>query len=125
MLSRAKRYDVIEKNYASSEYVKGVPAKAKDTPIMDLDDTLKALKCLKKEENIRAVTAIMIGIYMGRRRGEVAGLMWTDIDLEEGEMTVERSVTLTCCWKRGCGESTKDQILSKNICHAINAHSTA
>ncbi|NLL56351.1 MAG: site-specific integrase [Clostridiales bacterium] len=33
----------------------------------------------------------MIGIYMGRKRGEVAGLKWTDIDLENGEMTVERS----------------------------------
>jgi integrase len=91
MLSMAKRYDVIEKNYASSEYVKGVSAMSKETPIMDLDDTLKALECLKKDEDIRAVTAVLIGIYMGRRRGEVAGLMWTDIDLDNGEMTVERS----------------------------------
>jgi integrase len=64
---------------------------SKETPIMDLDDTLKALECLKKDEDIRAVTAVLIGIYMGRRRGEVAGLMWTDIDLDNGEMTVERS----------------------------------
>ena len=93
MLSLAKRFEITEKNYASAEYVKGIVAVPNEKEIMDLDDALDTLECLQDEENIRAATAVMIGIYMGRRRGEVAGLQWTDIELKSGIMDVKRSRT--------------------------------
>ncbi|HEY8390089.1 MAG TPA: site-specific integrase [Clostridia bacterium] len=93
MLSLAKRFEILDKNYASAEYVKGIQGIPKEKEIMDLDDTLDTLECIEKEKDLRAVTAVMIGIYMGRRRGEVAGLQWSDLDLENGIMDVKRSRT--------------------------------
>lgn len=94
MMSTAKRFQIIDKNYATSEYVKGIEGVPKESVIMNLDEALDALEYLEKEQNIKAATAIMIGIYMGRRLGEVAGLKWTDIDLENGDMDIKRSRTI-------------------------------
>lgn len=40
----------------------------------------------------RAQTAAMIMMYAGLRRGELIPLLWTDIDLEAGTITVSKSV---------------------------------
>ena len=45
-----------------------------------------------KEENPRWRIAMQIVLYMGLRRGEVAGLEWKDIDFENKTMKIARSV---------------------------------
>ncbi len=42
----------------------------------------------------RAQTAAMIMMYAGLRRGELIPLLWTDIDLKEGTITVNKSVEM-------------------------------
>ena len=55
------------------------------------DDYEKLIAYLKKK-NVSAVLPIQIAYYAGLRIGEVCGLTWPDINLEEQYLTVKRSV---------------------------------
>ena len=55
------------------------------------DDYEKLIAYLKKK-NVSAVLPIQIAYYAGLRIGEVCGLTWQDINLEEQYLTVKRSV---------------------------------
>ena len=55
------------------------------------DDYEKLIAYLEKK-NISAVLPIQIAYYAGLRIGEVCGLTWQDINLEEQYLTVKRSV---------------------------------
>lgn len=46
---------------------------------------------LQNEPNIKTKTALMIVLFMGIRRGELAGLEWKDIDFEKCTMKLSRS----------------------------------
>lgn len=53
---------------------------------------------------MRCKTAALIPLLTGIRRGELCGLEWSNIDLEEGTITIERSVTTV----KGVGLVEKD-----------------
>ena len=55
------------------------------------DDYEKLIAYLEKK-NVSAVLPIQIAYYAGLRIGEVCGLTWQDINLEEQYLTVKRSV---------------------------------
>lgn len=55
------------------------------------NDYEKLIACLEKK-NVSAVLPIQIAYYAGLRIGEVDGLTWQDINLEEQYLTVKRSV---------------------------------
>ena len=55
------------------------------------DDYEKLIAYLKKK-NVSAVLPIQIAYYAGLRIGEVCGLTWQDINLEEQYLTVKRSI---------------------------------
>ena len=55
------------------------------------EDYEKLIAYLKKK-NVSAVLPIQIAYYAGLRIGEVCGLTWQDINLEEQYLTVKRSV---------------------------------
>lgn len=43
--------------------------------------------------DVRCKTADLILLLTGIRRGELCGLEWSNIDLDEGTITIERSAT--------------------------------
>lgn len=55
-------------------------------------DELKIfLKAMKELDNITNYTLTLLLAYTGLRKGEAFGLKWSDIDLEEKKLTVERT----------------------------------
>lgn len=91
ILSMAKRQQLIEHNYASSEYVSLVKEERKDIHYLDDIQAKTLLTGLRLEEDIRIKTSLMMLIFTGFRRGELCGLEWQDVNLEEETITIERS----------------------------------
>lgn len=91
ILSTAKRQRLVEHNFASSDYI--IPIKGIKNEVRILNDKeAKVLAvALQEENNMRMKTALMIILFMGIRRGELAGLEWKDIDFEACSMKISRS----------------------------------
>ena len=62
-----------------------------DTPILSHEDYERLIAYLEKK-NPPAILPIQIAYYAGLRIGEVCGLTWQDINLEEQYLTVRRSI---------------------------------
>lgn len=56
--------------------------------------SVKMIACLDKEE-LKFKTAVYIAILTGRRRGEILGLEWKDIDFDKNEISIERTSVYT------------------------------
>jgi len=92
MLRDAMQWDMLVKNVAAN----ASPPKSKQEP----DKKIKAwspqeLKAfIAATKNDRLGPAWLLFCTTGLRRGEVAGLKWGDIDLKEGKLKVERTMTV-------------------------------
>lgn len=104
MLASAKRQRLIDHNYASSEYILPISGSKKDIEILSDEEAKIFKEELDKEENPRWKISMYILLFMGLRRGELAGLEWKDIDFEKKTMSIERS----CYDVTGYGLITKD-----------------
>lgn len=51
--------------------------------------TSKQIETVKKLTEVKEIAAIL---YTGMRRGEVCGLMWSDVDFENGTISINRSI---------------------------------
>ena len=60
---------------------------------MDDEDAKKFYKAADEYSDIRYKTAMLTLLLTGMRRGELCGLEWSDIDLENGTITIARSLT--------------------------------
>ena len=104
ILAVAKKQRLIQDNWASADYI-DFPKKPKtQIEFLDDEDAKKLYAALQKTDNIKAKTAIMTLLLTGLRRGELCGLEWDDINLEQGTLTVARSVTTV----KGFGKVEKD-----------------
>ena len=77
--------------------VSGVAAKEKEALAPDEEQQL--LDTLKSDPNSGAQNCYLfclLGLKTGLRRGELCGLMWSDINFERVELTV----THNCIWER-------------------------
>lgn len=63
-----------------------------DTSVITHEQYLQMTEYLRSR-NIPSLLAFQIGYYTGLRIGEVCGLTWQDIDLENQYLTVRRSIT--------------------------------
>ena len=59
-----------------------------------LDDVRRVLADLEKR-NPELACLVFVATTTGRRRGELCGLRWTDLDLVDGTLTVNRAITET------------------------------
>ena len=55
-------------------------------------DDMESLICtLNKWKNERAVLIVKFALYSGKRRGEILGLRWADVDLENNRLTLQKT----------------------------------
>lgn len=103
----AERYDLIDQNPMKKVSVPTVPSKK-----IDFLDEHEARKFLEELETapIRWRAAMTTLLLTGLRRGEAAGLRWSDIDFDHGILHVERNVTYTA--KNGLEVSTPKTVNS-------------
>lgn len=106
VLQRAFRYAVVPKNLITFNPMQYVVLKRKSEEVdLFADDTqadmtakpidhnqYKILMDYLEQKNNPAILPIQIAYFTGLRLGEVCGLTWQDINLEEQHLTVRRSV---------------------------------
>lgn len=91
VLASAKRLRLVEHNYASNDYIEPIRGYKEEIRILNDKEAKELMKALEEEPNIRWKTVLIVVLLMGLRRGEVCGLEWPDIDLENKTMTIARS----------------------------------
>jgi len=85
------------------KYIPGSPAeplsKRKPKPDGDEETTIledgQARQLLEAARETEMFLPVLIGLHTGARRNEILGLTWRDIDLDAGEMRIERSIFQT------------------------------
>ena len=86
----AEKHCLIEKN--PMRFVRSVKADRKEVDFLSKDEARKFMSCLNEDATLYWKTAMNLLIRTGLRRGELAGLKWSDINAEEGTLTVARDV---------------------------------
>lgn len=104
ILAVAKKNRLVEDNYASADYIKFPKRPTKKIEYMNDEDAKRFFKFILEYAEIRYKTAMLLFLLTGFRRGEVAGLEWKDIDFDNNEITINRSVTTV----KGYGMIEKD-----------------
>ncbi len=104
ILAQAKKQRLITDNWASADYI-NFPKKPKQKIDFMTDEVAKQFfATVQEEKDLRIKTAMTILLLTGIRRGELCGLEWQDIDLENKTLTVRQSVVDL----KGFGKITKD-----------------
>ena len=93
VLATAKKQRLIADNYASTDYISFPKRPPREIDYMDDEDAKKFYKAANEYSDIRYKTAMLTLLLTGMRRGELCGLEWSDIDLENGTITIARSLT--------------------------------
>jgi integrase len=89
-LAHAASVEIVPRNVA--KLVRAPKLEKKKPVILEAGQIAEALAKLKGL-SIYPIAAIALGT--GARRGEIAGLQWTDIDLDLGTIRIERSIEQT------------------------------
>ncbi len=92
ILADAKRQRLVEHNFASRDYIAPIKGYKKEVKILNDKEAKILANYLHTEPNPRWKIALLTVLFMGLRRGELAGLEWKDIDYENKTMTIARSV---------------------------------
>jgi len=93
VLSLAKKNRLVADNYATADYI-DFPKKPKSKIVcMDDEQARRYYQTLMTFPDLKIRTAMLVFLLTGFRRGEVAGLEWSDIDFERNTISVNRSVT--------------------------------
>ena len=89
ILTTAVQWQVIPSN--PCQRVKPPKVKQKEAQALDEKEVSELLQCLENEP-LKYKTAIMMLLYTGMRRGELCGLNWSDIDLENGIVNIDKAI---------------------------------
>ncbi|MBP3431258.1 MAG: site-specific integrase [Clostridia bacterium] len=92
ILADAKRQRLVEHNFASRDYIAPIQGYKKEVKILNDKEAKILANYLHTEPNPRWKIALLTVLFMGLRRGELAGLEWKDIDYFNKTMTIARSV---------------------------------
>ncbi|MEJ9255743.1 site-specific integrase [Bacillus wiedmannii] len=92
IFKRAHEWQLIRRNPA--EKIKKLKDDYQTKEPYDLEETRQIMSLLEKEETMYQIL-FQLAIMTGFRRGELLGLEWKDINLEDGTVTVRQSVSFT------------------------------
>lgn len=92
ILAEAKRQRLVEHNFASRDYIAPIQGYKKEIQILNDKEAKTLAQYLDTEPNPRWKIALLTILFMGLRRGELAGLEWKDINFQNKTMTIQRSV---------------------------------
>lgn len=89
VLHEAVRQGLIERNYASKDYIRPVTGtKGTKLILKNADEYKQFIERMNAEPDLRKKAAFACYIYLGLRNAEVAGLAWKNIDLEKNEIAI-------------------------------------
>ncbi len=93
ILSMAKKNRLVIDNYATADYIDFPKKPSKKIVCMDDEQAKLYYKTLMNFPDLKVKTATLLFLLTGFRRGEVAGLEWSDIDFEKSTISINRSIT--------------------------------
>ena len=93
ILAFAKKRRLVVDNYSKAEYIDYPKRTQKEIQCMDENQVKQAYKAIMVCDNIRYGTALLTLIMTGLRRGELVGLKWENIDLDNRRITINKSVS--------------------------------
>jgi integrase len=88
-LGQAVRWQLIPRNVA--EAVTAPRQRKKEMLTLDREQTRRLLEAARGD---RLEALYILGVTAGLRQGELLGLKWSDLNLEEGTLTVKRSLRI-------------------------------
>ena len=91
VLAYAVRLCIVDRNFASSEYVDMGKRESKEISCMNEEELQKFYVALIHVDNIQWRVAVLTALMTGMRRGELCGLNWADIDLDNAKISIKRS----------------------------------
>jgi integrase len=89
-LDQALKWDLIPRN--SADAVKAPTPAPKEMHPLSVQE---ARRLLDTASGDRLEALYVLGVTTGMRRGELLGLKWTDVDLENGRLSIRRALTRT------------------------------
>lgn len=78
--------------FASRDYIAPIQGYKKEVKILNDKEAKQLAVYLDNLDNSRWKIVLLIALFIGIRRGELAGLEWKDIDCLNKTMTIARSV---------------------------------
>ncbi|MFI3164119.1 MAG: tyrosine-type recombinase/integrase [Bacillota bacterium] len=94
IMSLAKKQRLVTDNFASAEYIDSPRRQKKEVDYLSDEEVGKLYAVLDSWQTIQQKTAVMTVLMTGIRRGELCGLDWEDLDLEDGILQIKRSVSV-------------------------------
>ena len=107
ILTVAVQWQVL--NFNPCKRVKPPKVERKEALALDHEEAIKLIECLATAP-IKYRTAIMLLLYTGFRRGELCGLDWEDIDLNNGIIKVNKAALYSV--EKGIYEDTTKTYIS-------------
>ena len=95
VLDAAVEDKLIERNPAASKRVFIPTEKKSERTALTREQLLETIRKIGSLDNPSQKRFISLALFTGMRRGEVLGLRWEDIDVEEGMISVSRAVSYT------------------------------
>ena len=94
ILAFAKKRRLVTDNYATSDYI-DFPKRSKKREVKCMDESRfkHVYRACMEHEDIRYATALLTLMLTGCRRGELVGLKWEDVDLENNRISINKSVS--------------------------------
>ena len=90
VLSVAVEWQLIESNPCTRVRPPKVVQKA--IKYLEIDEAQKIIDAVMKLDDIRIQTAVLVFLYTGIRKGELTGLQWSDIDMDNQSITINRAL---------------------------------
>ena len=90
--SDALRWELADKNPAQIAKAPSVPQRDDTTPTVG--DVTPAILTAVVADDLPLAVLVRVAVVTGCRRGELAALRWSDIDVEERKLEVSRAITI-------------------------------
>ncbi len=90
VFKQAVKLGLIAESPAKTERLTVPKAQAPKVEIFTKQEAAQILSCLEKE-NLQFQTLVQLAIFTGARRGELTALKFSDIDLAQKKITIERA----------------------------------
>lgn len=91
ILNSARKNMLIEHNFATNEYTNGISGTVRKKEIYNEEEAREFVRLCLQEKDLRKKSIFALYIFLGLRNGEVCGLEWKDIDLENGILNIQRN----------------------------------
>ncbi len=93
MLEKAVQWDYLDRN--PCEKVDSPKYKKRKMHVIDDEQAVDLLRKLEHESSLSFRCAVLLALLCGLRLGEVGALCWSDVDFENGCISIERALKYT------------------------------